>query len=98
MQLSAVILSCQQDVSLEPVSSTKLLYGYRRPIETTGEDGKRQMSILSCFAMKDQLPKKVAMSEKETVDEAVEETARVSVEDESMEETVEETIEETVEN
>lgn len=68
------------------------------------------MSILSCFALKDQLPKKVARSEEETVEktvveavdesveDTVEETARVSVEDESVEETVEDTIEETVEN
>lgn len=68
------------------------------------------MSILSCFALKDQLPKKVARSEEETVEktvveavdesveDTVEETARVSVEDESVEETVEDTIEETVQN
>lgn len=60
------------------------------------------MSILSCFALKDQLPKKMARLEEETlekavvedtVEETVEETARVSVE-ETMEDTI---VDETVE-
>ncbi|CAL8302901.1 unnamed protein product [Arctogadus glacialis] len=51
--------------------------------------GKRQMSILSCFAMKDQLPKKVARSEEETVEKAVVEDV-----DEAVEDTAEEAVEE----
>ena len=56
------------------------------------------MSILSCFALKDELPKKMARLEEETlekavVEETVEETARVSVE-EPMEDTI---VDETVE-
>ena len=51
--------------------------------------GKRQMSILSCFTMKDQLPKKVVRSEEETVEKAVVEDV-----DEAVEDTVEEAVEE----
>ncbi|CAL8253987.1 unnamed protein product [Boreogadus saida] len=51
--------------------------------------GKRQMSILSCFAMKDQLPKKVARSEEKTVEKAVVEDV-----DEAVEDTAEEAVEE----
>ncbi|KAK0150738.1 hypothetical protein N1851_008145 [Merluccius polli] len=58
--------------------------------------GKRQMSILSCFALKDQLPKKVARSEDETVEKAVVEKVDEAVED-TMEEAVEDTVEEAVE-
>ncbi len=39
------------------------------------------MSILSCFALKDQLPKKVAMSEEETVEKTVVEAIDEAVED-----------------
>ncbi|CAL8242182.1 unnamed protein product [Merluccius merluccius] len=50
------------------------------------------MSILSCFRQKDQLPKKVARLEEETVEKAA-----VDAVDEAVEDTVEEAVEETVE-
>ncbi len=49
--------------------------------------GKRQISSISCFALKDQLHKKVARSEEETVVKTV-----VEAIDEAVEDTVEETV------